>query len=136
MNVDGHTEAVGGDLHEGEVRPGRWLGNGLTPLFDGESEGAGARVVGQAAKDEAFESIQALVAVAKAREARAVGRSHSMLDHGMAKLRPIDGGTVDEPEQVPKSVGATLAVAAAVHHELPLYADGRCERFQGRWKLT
>ena len=44
-----------------------------------------------------------------------MGRDQGVFDHCCA---------VDEPEQVPKGVGATLAVTSAVNHELPFRTDG------------
>ena len=49
------------------------------------------------------------------RERWPVGRDQGVFDHCCA---------VDESEQVPKGVGAPLAVTSAVNHVLPFRADG------------
>jgi hypothetical protein len=55
-----------------------------------------------------------------------MGARKSMLDHGLAQLGAIDGGAINQPEQVTEGVGTALALTSAVDDEFVSRAQASC----------
>ena len=128
---------VGCDLHKGEVGPRRGLGNVVAPALDRVRERASrACVILLASENEAFEGIEAPLPVPKARAPSAVRGDHDVLDDGATQLRAIEGGQIDESEQVAEGVGSALALAPTVDYELALRTQRSCESLEGRLNST
>ena len=109
----------------------------VTPAFDRQERARyAARVVLQAAKNQAFERVEAPPLILELGEPGAVGGGLDVVDDGKAKLGAVDYGKIHQSEQVTKGIGSALAVASSVFDKFSLRAHGVRQRLERRLKFA